>query len=338
MKCFWVLSAGLLALPAVANISYTCDATSFAANAPANACALVNGSNVAGIYNGIFSNVSANIYVQFGATGVGSSNINLISVPYSAYYNALKSHSNDPAVNTLTSVDPIAGAGNTDQMIDVSAALGAALGLAGAADAGINSIDDTACTLGSPNCYNGIITLSNQSPSIFYYPTSPSDNSATLVDIYAVLQHETDEVLGTISCIASNNGAAIDQCGSTDASAADLFRYASAGTPTFLNADNGSTAYFSVNGGVSPATPDSFYINAPSIGDYGDWVLPSGPPNVQDGEVSEGFYSITTDDGSEIQALNAVGFNTVPEPGTMTLLGAALAGLWLARKRILHGI
>ena len=336
MRWLLVVNAGLLAFSALANISYTCDPTTFAANAPAGACAAIQGSSVAGVYSSIFSSINASIYVQFGNTGVGQSDFNLLPVSYTDYYNALKSVSTDAAVQTLTAADPIAAYGNTDQTIDVSAALGAALGLSGAAGAGIDVTNGHACTLGlgNANCYNGVITLSAQA-NLFYYPTSPSTPSNNLVDAYGVVEHETDEILGTISCIGSNSTTAFDQCGTstTDASPADLFRYAALNTPTFLNAVNGSTAYFSVNGGASPATPYSYYINSPGQGDYGDWIY-SGAPNVQDGEVSRNYVDLTTDDGSEIQVLNAVGFNLVPEPGTMGLLGLSLAALVAAGTRL----
>jgi hypothetical protein len=334
---FQLVALGV-ALPALAGITYTCDASfgNPANNAPAGACAAINGSSVAGIYSGILGNANARIFIQFGATGVGSSEFNLLSVPYSAYYGALSTLSTSSAVQSLTSVDPITGFGNTDTTVDVTAALGSALGLAGASLAGIiadasSPTGFSSCDLSGPGpCYNGYITMA-AGASFFYYPTSSADNgNGSQVDFYNVVQHETDEILGTVSCIGTNGAnAAFDQCGHSDAAPADLFRFASQNTPSFLTTANGSLAYFSTDRG---ATNLSTYINTPGVGDFGDWVF-NGTVKVQDGEVSPGYADLITDGGSEISVLNAVGFNLVPEPGTWGLVGASLVAIALFLKK-----
>ncbi len=322
-------------------ITYTCDSSFNVAanNAPANACAALNGSSVAGIYSNIFNNVNAKIYIQFGNAGVASSDTGLLSVPYSTYYGALSTLSTDSAVQSLTLSDPLTAYGNTNETIDVTAALGSALGLAGASTAGIvaDAASPTgydACDLSGPGtCYNGYITMA-QGVSFFYYPTSSADNgNGSQVDFYNVAQHETDEILGTISCIGADGGGnPFDQCGNSDASPADLFRYASQGTRSFLTTANGSLAYFSTDGGM---TNISTYVNTPGIGDYGDWAF-LGPVKVQNALVSSGYADLTTDGGSEIAVLNAVGFNLnsqVPEPATWGLIGASLTILAFGRAR-----
>jgi hypothetical protein len=333
VKRRWVLAAALLALgtvPVNASILYTCDAS-----IGAGTCASLNGSSVSNIYSSVFSNANANIYITYGNPGVGSSSFNVTSVPYAQYYAALAASTDDPsALASLNPVvDPLVPYGNTDGDIDVTAALANALGLSvnGAETAGVEADGVTSCTLGNAGCYNGVITMQTSSQWDFP-PNAPP--SGAWVDFYYVVEHETDEILGTSSCIGTSDGAAADQCGSTDASPADLFRYASAGTRSFLSTANGTTAYFSTDSG---GTPIAYYINSPIGEDYGDWAT-GGTVLVQDADAStDAIADIATDGGSEIAVLDAVGFNlassSVPEPGTLGLAGMSLAVLMLARAR-----
>jgi hypothetical protein len=309
-------------LPALGNITYSCDPNIDATQA--GTCSALNGSTVSGVYSSIFgSTLNANIYIQYGSTGVGESSFNVTPVSYSQYYSALPAYSK----SLLPSTDPLAG--NTDGNIDVTPALAAYLDLTanGASTAGVEADGVTPCVLGNPGCYDGVITISNGGG--FYYPLSPSDPTVpTEVDFYYIVEHETDEILGTSSCIVdpNTNGCSSDPA-STDASPADLFRYAAPGVTSFLSTADGSTAYFSINGGV---TEIAQYSNGPGLGDYGDWAF-NGAVKVQDGEASPGANAdLTNDGGSEIAVLNAVGFSA-PEPGTMGLFGVGLGILALTR-------
>jgi hypothetical protein len=111
--------------------------------------------------------------------------------------------------------------------------------------------------------------------------------------------------------------------------AADLFRYSAAGTRSYLSTANGTTAYFSINGGT---TNIAGYNNSPNGADYGDFD--SASLRIQNAFGSPGIngLDITNDGGSEIQVLDAVGYNltsnsstATPEPGTMLLFGSSLA-------------
>ena len=344
---YFYLIAAIVALPALANIQYTCD-PSFSTYAPAGICTSadgLNGSAVAGVYSSLFSNANASIYITFGGTNAyGQSDTVFTPVPYSDYYTALATHTDNPVALASLGVlgDPLGS--QSDGNVDVSSALASALGLTAPSDNGANTAgldkNGNPCVLGpgNPTCYNGLINILAV-PGQFYFP--PATYTTGQIDFYTVVEHETDEVLGTVSCIAgqNTNGCQTDPA-STDASAADLFRYSALGTRSFLNAADGSTgAYFSIDSGL---TDIADYTNSPNAGDYGDW-LSIYPYLVQDAQVSQQVnLDISTDVGvnsnhypqPEVAVLDAVGFNrATPEPGTMALLGGSLAVLAAIRVR-----
>jgi hypothetical protein len=330
-------------VPALAGVIYTCDPS-----IGLTTCNALNGSSVAGVYNGIFSSsLDADIYITYGSTGIGQSSANYTGVSYTDYYNALAAHTDDSVALTSlgTNGDPLGS--QSDSEVDISPALANALGITdnGANTAGLEADGATTCILGASGCYNGVVTISNGGG--FYFPSSPGAAPPSappyLVDFYSVVEHETDEVLGTVSCIGTSGGEPYDQCnpGYTDSSAVDLFRYSAAGVRSFLNAADGTSAYFSIDGGVTDVAD---YNNSPTGEDYGDW-LSIYPYMVQDGEASpDATLDISTDVGvnsnhypqPEVAALDAVGFNlAAPEPATFGLLGLSLVFLAFvgARRR-----
>jgi hypothetical protein len=195
-----------------------------------------------------------------------------------------------------------------------------------------NENDSTygSCILGSSNCYNDVIDVGTSAV------LSPGSGQ---YDFVTAVEHETDEALGTSSCLGVNpkTGAPQNGCGSA-VSAADLFRYSASGTRSFLgtngNQAKGSLAYFSINGGLTNLVD---YNNTNNGEDYGDFSdnIPCGM-YVQDSEGCPGKAGVTigNDGGIELGMLDAVGYTLTPEPSSIVM---ALAGLGfiasVARRR-----
>jgi uncharacterized protein (TIGR03437 family) len=206
---------------------------------------------------------------------------------------------------------PIYGSG----MVNVSAALGLSLGLPGMTG---TTSTGSACNLPATGCYVSMITLTNV-PSTFYFRTGTQPSSA--YDFFTTVEHETNEVLGTSSCIDTTGPALTDSCGAGVPSAVDLFRYSAAGKlipDSALSTAPG--AYFSYNGGTSDVVPNLFYSTLANGSDYADFVsnCPATPLYVQNATGCPGQDAgtdITNDGGPEINILNALGYTLTPVTG-----------------------
>jgi hypothetical protein len=325
-----LLVCGLANVPLfAAGLSYDC-----ATNIETTTCTYLN-NNIAGLYAGVFTNANAKIFIQYGSTGLGQSQQYYNSTTYNEYLSALTTHEGDAtdatAVGTLPNTEPSIFSGGP---IYLTSALSQILGIPVAA--GLGGQDGVnvrlgQCTLGTTGCYNGIVTLANPVGQ-YYYRTVTQTGSQ--YDIYSVVEHETDEVLGTSSCIGTISGLAGDVCANTGVNVADLFRYSASGTRSFVSQGNGTLAYMSFNGG---ATSIASYTNSPNSGDYGDWS--TNCTHIQDATGCLGrSYDITSDGGVEITALDIVGLNLLatPEPATTGLLTLGLFALIQYRRRSLH--
>ncbi|HEY2860622.1 MAG TPA: choice-of-anchor D domain-containing protein [Terracidiphilus sp.] len=335
-------------------VVYTC-----ASNVATSTCNYLN-TVVAGYYNSIFTNANANIYIQYGATGLGSSVGYINLVPYSPYVTALTNIANKSSIqtSTLSAINtyatPIYG---TQNKMEVTVALGSALGFTGLS--GINAAETAPCTPYASGCYNEVITVANAATQAsegftLYYDDQGGSETASQYDYYAVVQHETDEVLGTSSCISTQSSSLSDECdfngGTGVPSAVDLSRWSSPGV--LAKDTTPSTAagqYFSYDGGAhygavgSSSTPTAKVYNTLSNGDdFADYI--SSSPDcgtneaVQDAEGCPGEdqgLTVLNDGQSELTILNAVGFKipeaviTSPAPGS-TLPGTSATFTWSA--------
>ena len=359
-----VIGAIGISLPAIGGISYTCDATITVAQ-----CSYLN-TTVAGLYNTTFTNANATIYIQRNTAGLGESTGALNQQSYTAYRNALETESTDPAKATVLASEPaLYGGGN----VELTSALKAAMGIGGTtfgtefdaggsantgwAGASCTTPGDGAVVVASASaCYNGILTVATDAflstetsgtQGLWYRTGGPQPGND--YDFYSVVEHETDEILGTSSCYFTTPASAgpppvpasiSDGCSGTNVAPADLFRYSANGTRTLNTV--GGTAYFSADTGATDYEGNLF-DNAENGNDWADFS--NSCTFVQDGfGCLGGSFDITTDNngtsgaGPEVAILNAVGFNlaqsAIPEPGTLGLLGASFLALALGRKRL----
>jgi hypothetical protein len=335
-------------------IVYTCDST-----VPASTCNYLK-TTVAGYYNSVFTNANADIYIKFGDTGLGESDGFYNLVHYTPYVTALTNNTGKSSIQTsaLSAINTYATPVYSSQnVMDITVALGTAMGFTGLA--GINAAENAECTPYTSGCYNEVITVANAAQQAaggfsFYYDDQGGTEAADQYDFYGVVMHETDEVLGTSSCISTGSSTLEDGCDGPDPgssgipSAVDLDRF---DKPGELAVDTTpSTAagqYFSYDGGVDygaygyAGTPKVY--NTLSNGqDFADYV--SSSPDcgtniaVQDavGCPGEDQGLTVLDDGqSEFVILNAIGFNipeasmTSPTPGG-TLSGTSATFTWKA--------
>jgi hypothetical protein len=310
-------------------ITYTCDPSVSSAT-----CDYLN-TTVASYYNDTFTNANADIYIEYGTTGLGESTYYFNFVRYSQYVTALGRNSQSAIqASALSALNTYDATPYGSDNVEVTAALGAALGFTGMT--GITT-DEGSCTLPASGCYNGIITVIDDPQDYgfsLYYDNLGGSEPSDAYDFYAVVEHETDELLGTASCIDTQGDPLADDCGSGVPSAVDLFRYSSAGN-LVLDSSLSTTpgAYFSFNGGSTNgadgvAGTAKVYNTLDNGDDYADFV--SSSPDcgtneaIQDAEGCPGEdkgLTIFNDGEGEINILTAVGFsvpNTVaPAPGSM---------------------
>ena len=333
-------------------VVYTCDP-----NVAASTCNYLN-TVVAGYYNDVFTNANANIYVKYGPTGLGESTGFINLVPYTPYVTALTNITNKSSFQTSalaainTYATPVYG---TQNSMEVTVALGSAFGFSGLK--GINVAETASCTPYTANCYNEIVTVADattQANSGFtlYYDDQGGTETAGQYDFYAVVEHETDEVLGTSSCINTDASTLADECdfagGSGVPSAVDLDRFSSPGVLAKDTAPSTTTGqYFSFDGGADYgaygfANTPKVYNTLSNGQDFADYI-PSSPDcgtnqAVQDATGCPGEdqdLTVLNDGESELTILNAIGFSvpeaviSSPTPGS-TLSGTSATFTWSA--------
>ncbi len=342
-----VLAASCLTGRASASgLTYTCDSSVDAT--AAGTCAYLNGT-IANLYNGTFNNVNANIYIEQGIIGLGGSATARNYISYSDYLSVLTGTGSGSSLDTsaLASLHSFDDAVYGSDNVVAASALLAAMGYTNVA--GYTS-GLTPCTIGvSSGCYNGVIiittpaNLASETGQSLYYRQLGGSQAANAYDYYSIVEHETDEILGTTSCMSTQSSTLSDPCdpgtgapaGTGTPSASDLFRYNAVGSLALNNAYIGlvsapAGAYFSYDGGVTGGPAFNTISNG---SDYADFATTCS--HVQDATgCPGGSFDITTDGNAEINMLDAVGYNlAAPEPGTLILLGAGLAAMCLLQNR-----
>jgi len=366
----WQIFAAAMALTLGArtlrasSLTFTCD-TSAAADPDtyaAGTCSYLN-STISTLYTSTFSNINASIYVeQSSTTALGQSNTGYDTVlSYSNYLYQLtktaSSNSTDTsAIAALNSVDNAVYNTGSGSNVVIPSALASAVGLSG--QTGVTA-GGLACSIGHAGCYNGIIYIttpanlsaeSNDTQSL-YWRQSGGTIAADQYDVYTILEHETDEILGTTSCVSTDLAnlslqAVCGNIGANTVAAVDLFRYNAAGSLAVGSDYVGQPsapagAYFSFDGGVTNGADGAVYNTLSNGLDYADFVPTC--TFVQDASGCLGQTAdITNDGGAEVNILDAIGYNltsaqtsstpSAPEPGTWALFGIGFAGTILSRR------
>ena len=294
-------------------ITYTCDAT---VTAVAGVCSTLN-TTIASLYSSAFTNASANIYIQFGNTGLGESVTALNLLSYGSFRSALIAAETDADdVTAVTHSVPSANPFGTD-VVTLTNANARALGFA--STSGFRSDGSTFCTIGTADCYDGVITISSSVHAAGEFYFRSGSIAFNQYDFYTVVEHETDEILGTASCAFVCNFS-----GTMAFSPPDLFRYHSSGSRSFAAGDNNSCS--SVDSGNACFSIDGVnmlqqYNNVDNGEDAGDWAPNCATPRVQNSEGCPGAAGIDISPSAEIKVLDVSGFTT-------TSSASSLAGYW----------
>ncbi len=295
----------------------------------ANAVAIENAINTSiGVYESLFTdNITISILYRYSNTApnggplisgaLAESNSTQYSRLYLNYIGALSADTPKSA-NDVTGIANLPAASafpNNPTRIDVSSANGRAVNLN---TPGAMSADGS---VGAGGTLDGIVTL-NSSASLNF--TRPVGNTGQF-DALALIEHETDEVMGFGSILPSTT----DGIGNNVIRPQDLFRY-SAPHSLSLSASSAVSSYFSIDGGVASIVA----FNQNSTGDYGDWG-PSATPLVQLAFDTANTQADVTRNSPEGIGLDVIGYNlnSVPEPGSLALVGAGAAVLFRYRRR-----
>lgn len=158
--------------------------------------------------------------------------------------------------------------------------------------------------------YDSLITFS----SAYAWTFNPSGGvAAGTYDFLAVAEHEIDHALGRIPGLFSSTTSPVFR------TPLDLLRYTA---PGVLASTDTGTDYLSLNGGTTVLQ---------QLSTTGDTSDVTNPADVQTAFTGAGNApSLTT---ADLQVLQALGYTLAPEPGTLLILGSALAGLQAARRR-----
>jgi hypothetical protein len=295
-------AAGAFTTPS--GIVYTCDPSINTASP--TACNTLN-TTIAALYNSAFTNANASIYITLGDTDAGESQWIYDEMTYSNFRKALvasETSANDmtAVADSLPAVSPFGA-----DLVGLQTALQRALGFSIVGQSGVKANGVTSCSLGTSGCYDGVITISNTLPLYFRSGTI----SGSQYDFFSIAEHETDEILGTASCLFCPDGGIVLP--------PDFFRYHSNGSRSFAVGSNDPCS-------SSDATNACFsldsthmlqqYNNLDNGEDAGDWLANCAAPLVQDATICPGTAGVDISPAAEILVLDVVGYTLVGASGS----------------------
>lgn len=307
------LGKGLLAL-AVVGKAATADALTITPvwdstiTSNPNAAAIMSTINSAiAVYQSSFSDpITVSINFASMNSGLGQSSTYYSTVSYTSYRNALVADAttaNDATALAHLPVqanNPVNGSAN----IAVTTANLRALGFSSSPPSG------------QPDSFIGLNTSLMNLDRITINPSK--------YDLFAVVSHEIDESLGMGTALNGLANGAATPTGSIWGE--DLYRYDALGNRSF-NTTQATQSYFSIDGATLLAR-----FNQTAGGDFSDFYSTGAhTPEIQD---AFGTPGAIPNFGVEPVILDVLGYNLVPEPGSLSLIAmGGLASLLFRSKR-----
>jgi len=298
----------------------------FGAGMSASSKTVVNQA-IAFYQNAFTDNVTVRIAFDNMATGLGSSSTSIHNPGFAAYSAALvadrKSADDFVANYAPGALNPITG---TADFFGKSAAL---------RSVGINQAAATDCGAGHAGLYDGCI-------GVRLNITNDVDaGGAPGYSLISVLEHEINEVMGTVSGAGRGTGPRAPDLFRMSGTGVGVYGYAGAAgqacnafSSTSVSSDWTNKAYFSIDGGVTLLNE---YNNCNNGSDYGDWVTHT-PTQVQDAVTNNSGAPVMTLASTETRLLDVIGWDraqatAVPEPGTLSLMITGLGAIGVVARR-----
>ena len=255
------------------------------------------------------SNITVNIDVTFGVTGLGESTTEQIFVSYSAWRAAMIANANANPGNTYA-VAAVASLPESDPI--------------GNGDMVVNTANARALGLTANTAVDSTLTFSNA--AVFEYDGVAASGAADFLDVAA---HELDEGLGIGSALTGLlNNASVP---SGDYAAEDYFRYSAASTRDITTSPN-AIVYFSYDGGNTNLAQFNQAYSAEGDSDldrndwvYGDFGCPAATAHIQDAIICDGQV-VPVGTGPEITVLNALGYDSTPQATVVSVTPSSGSG------------